>query len=234
MLPYFKSSFLNWLRDEVILTLTRSKVTVLHFFMVVGPAAGIGAGMGYGESRTWVHSLVGATVGGIAGVAIAWPLPRVIFHALHWLIRKRWFLRFDAKERPPTLGELISTEEFETRVKAYDRRMSRANRALLLSIIPFGILLGLSWRFRGLIERHDVLQAVCGGILVAYVSAGLSWEWRRSKRAARESGITCPGCGHLLTDATGMIAVPWWGRCKECGLKIIDVEEEDTDLTEEN
>src|SRR5688572_26851969 len=87
MMPYFKYSLLNWLRDEVILTLTRSKVTVLHFFMVAGPTAGVGAGIGYGESRTWVHSLVGATVGGIAGAAIAWPLPRVISHALDWLIR---------------------------------------------------------------------------------------------------------------------------------------------------
>ena len=48
-MTYFRYGFLNTLRDELWLTVTRQRVTLFLLLYLVIPGAGLGAGIGWGK-----------------------------------------------------------------------------------------------------------------------------------------------------------------------------------------
>ena len=110
-MTYFRYSFLNTLRDELGLTMTRERFTLFHLLYVVIPAGGLGVGSG----------LIGSAIGIAIGIVFAWLLPRLLWNMLRLFVRKGWFLQPEPAQSVP----LMTSDEFNARREALSREQLR-------------------------------------------------------------------------------------------------------------
>jgi hypothetical protein len=224
---YFRYAFLNWLRDEVGLTLCAEKATLFHFIvmtaLVGGPFTGVMLGM---DSHSWSRGIVVGVIVSVIGLAISLPLPQLLWKVLCLFARHGWFL---APERSQSDREVpvITRGEFTARSKSVEREERRqlfVRGPVLLVLL--GALYGLC-RFGEYLERTKaptvitVLLAIAViATIIGIVSGGFGLA--TSKRLWRKYGLLCPACGRKITDAAGLTRVPYLGLCKHCGAKIIE------------
>ena len=219
-LIFFKYKFLNALRDELGLTLYREKVTLLHLLMLIAPIAGIAAGIGFGQrTHDLLKEIIGGIVGLVIGIAISWPLPRLLWKILLFFAQKGWFLQSERHQNVP----VMTSDEFASRVKALEREDFRWG-----AIWPIVLFLGLYFfgeKLGDYLERTKALPAIkiMHGLAVIGFVIGciVLWCWS-AKRRFRKHGLLCPACARKITDTAGLFRIPHMGLCKHCGAKIIE------------
>jgi hypothetical protein len=67
------------------------------------------------------------------------------------------------------------------------------------------------------------VQIMAGtGILTFIISCITLCLWTK-KRLWKKYSLICPACGRKITDAAGLIRVPYMGLCKHCGTRIVEI-----------
>ena len=89
-MPYFKYAFLNGLRDELYLTYTFQKATLIHFLQLTALMGGLPVGFVAGKHT---HSWAAGIVVGIAWCGLAylagWLVPWLLWNMLRPFRAKR-------------------------------------------------------------------------------------------------------------------------------------------------
>lgn len=214
---FFKYAFLNSLRDEVGLTLTFRKVTLLHLLCVVIPAAGLGAGSAWGTNLS--QKIIGGLTGLVIGMAISWPLSKLFWKMLCLFLRKGWFLQLKLPESVP----VMTSDEFIARSKTL--RQGQRQCFLVWSLIfILGALGGARLCFYMDRSKPEMWIQVFAGFCILIFFAG--WFFLQScasKQIIRKCGLECPACGREITDASGLSHIPYMGLCRHCGTKVVEI-----------
>src|SRR5471030_979194 len=114
-MSFFKYSFLNTLRDELGLTMTRQRATAFLFLYLAIPATGLGLGIAWGaQSHSPLKIIIGGATGLVIGGIIAWLLPRLLWNMLRLFARKGWFLQPAHSQSVP----VMTRDEFVARSKS--------------------------------------------------------------------------------------------------------------------
>jgi len=216
---YFKYSFLNTLRDELWLTMTRQRVTLFLFLYMWIPGAGIGIGIAWGmQAHSSLKMTLGCAIGIAMGGVIAWALPRLLWTMLRLFARKGWFLQPEHLHVVP----VMTRDEFIARSKVLRREAGRHFWVWMLLFV--GGALGCS-RLAFYLDRAKPANWIQGlaafGILVFF--AGYFFFVRQAwKRRIRKLGLQCLACGREITAVAGLSGVPDKGLCRHCGTKVIE------------
>jgi hypothetical protein len=217
-MTYFKYSFLNSLRDELGLTMTRQKLTFFHFLYLAIPLAGIGAG-----SSLFAHSPLKATIGGVIGFIfgsiIAWQLPRSLWNMLRLFARKGWLLRL---ENPKSLSA-ITKDEFiaKSNVLRQKGKQHFFIWALIFVVGAFGCSRLAFYMDKAKPEIWIQILAFVG--ILAFIGGYLFLRRRLWKKLIKELNLVCPNCGMEITDAPGLSRMPHMGICRHCGTKAVEI-----------
>src|SRR5947209_1994777 len=209
-MPYFRSKFLNGLRDELWLTMTCQKMTLFHLLSMSIPASGLGIGIASGMKAHAVSAII--VRGGIGlgvGIALALLLPRCLWKMLWLLSDRRWLLQ---PEPPPTVP-VISWDEFLARTKAKNRdQWWHAGvwiGGFFAGIVGFNLLFSYLKR----VNAPDWLSMVGLLAMIGLIIGFLISERSFYKRLVSEHGLACPNCG---TEIAGV------GRCWHCGTTVVE------------
>ncbi len=207
-MTYFRYSFLNTLRDELGLTMTRERFTLFHLLYVVIPAGGLGVGSG----------LIGSAIGIAIGIVFAWLLPRLLWNMLRLFVRKGWFLQPEPAQSVP----LMTSDEFNARSEALSREqlLHFWVWGLLFMAGAFG-LFSLAFFLDGGRPAIWVQVLAVFGILVFF--AGFFFYDRTGKQLVRKHGLLCSVCGREITAAAGCSGMPYMGLCRHCGTRLIEI-----------
>ena len=218
-MTYFRYSFLNSLRDELGLTMTRQKVTLFALLYLAIPACGLGVGIGWGvEAHSPVKTIIGSAIGLMIGGVIAWSLPRLLWSMLRLFLRKGWF---QCPQRPQSVPTMTSSE-FIARSEVLRRKV--LPYSLLWSLLFIAGASGCSCLafYMDRARPHIWIQVLAGvGMPVCLV--GYVYLSRRAwKRIVSGLGLQCPSCGREITDAAGLSRIPYMGVCRHCGTKVVE------------
>ena len=238
-LVFFKYRFLNALRDEVGLTVHFQKVTLLHLLCLLIPVAGVGFGSAWGAgAHELSREIVGGSIGLVVGIAVSWPLPKLLWKILYLFARKGWLLQ-PRKLEAGKIVPAMTSDEFIAKSKAFnqaDMWPIPAKRPFLPNAIFFSVAvlfaLGFMWlcNYMDSAKPPDWIQVLVGiGILAFVIGFACLFIWMK-KGLWRRHGLLCPNCGNKITDAAGLIRVPYMGLCKHCGAKIIEIKTEKSAL----
>ena len=217
---YFKYSFLNTLRDELWLTMTRQRVTLFLLLYVMIPSAGFGISIGWGkEARSPLKIIIGCAISLAVGVVIAWALPRLLWNMLRLFARKGWFLQPEHPQSVP----VMTRDEFIARSEVLRREGRR--QFWVSTLLLVGGALGCA-RLAFYLDRAKPESWIQGlaaiGILVFF--AGYFFFVRQAwKRRIRKLGLQCLACGREITAIAGLSGVPDKGLCRHCGTKVIEI-----------
>ena len=219
-MTYFKYSFLNTLRDELWLTMTRQRATLFLFLYIMLPVAGLGIGISWGvRTHSPLKMIIGCAIGLVIGGVIAWRLPRLLWNMLRLFARKGWFLQPEHHQVVP----VMTRDEFIARSKVL-RRAGRRHFLVSTLLLITGAL-GCS-RLAFYLDRAKPESWIQGlaaiGILVFF--AGYFFFVRQAwKRRIRKLGLQCLACGREITAAAGLSGAPDKGLCRHCGTKVIEI-----------
>src|SRR5438876_9077119 len=140
-MPYFRYSFLNGLRDELYLTQTRQRVTLIALLSLLIPIAGLALGSTWGSgTHRWIKQIVGGGIGCGSGIFAAWLLPRLLWNMLRLFVRKGWFVlpeRIESKDRQGSV--VLTIDEFSARRKALENQEFRQIFVFAAVIIGSGL-----------------------------------------------------------------------------------------------
>ena len=231
-LVFFKYRFLNALRDEVGLTLYREKVTLLHLLCLLIPVAGVGFGWAWSaKTHDLLREIIGVLIGLVIGIAVSWPLPKLLWKTLCLFARKGWFLQLQKQETEKIVPAMTS-DEFIAKSKAFNREDMwpiPAKKPFFPNAVFFLVAVSFALGFMRLCgymdssKPPDWIQVLVGmGIIAFVVGCTCLFIWLK-KRLWRRHGLLCPNCGNKITDAAGLIRVPYMGLCKHCGAKIVEI-----------
>src|SRR5882672_10657286 len=229
-MPYFRYSFLNGLRDELYLTQTRQRVTLIALLSLLIPIAGLALGSTWGSgTHRWIKQIIGAGIGCGSGIFVAWLLPRLLWNMLRLFVRKGWFLlpeKAPSEDRPE--AAVITVDEFSARSKALEREEFR--KIFLFAAVIVGLGLGME-RVANYIDRTkpEVLIQILEGIgMVSFMAALVLWCMRMKKQLFWKHGLICWACGRKITDAAGLVRVPDRGLCKHCGAEVVSMDDSES------
>jgi hypothetical protein len=224
-MPYFRFRLLNGLRDELWLTQTRQKVTLILFLQFTIPVAGVSAGVLRGmHTHSWLTGIIGAAGGLAVGLGIAWAFPRCLWHMLWFFVRKGWLL--NPQPRPshnPSEPTLMRLEEFRAQCKAFDHEDDR--HTLVFLAIFLGLAIGIE-RVASYLDSTKPALAIqiAEGIGITALIIGFVFLWvRMKKRLYKKYGLLCRSCGRKITDAAGFVRLPYLGQCKHCGAQLVSL-----------
>ena len=192
---YFKYSLLNCLRDELYLTYTFQKFTLIHLLQLVAPAAGVGVGIGAGkDANSWATGITIGIIGCGIGLLAAWLVPRLLWNMLRLFVRKGWFLLPEPPQNDDRRrASPMTLREFAARSEAFDREDSR--QIFIIVPIILGVTLGMACLAFYMDRAKPALWVqVLAGIGFVSVLIGLfAWPFRVKKRLWRKHGLLCPG-----------------------------------------
>ncbi len=230
-MTYFKNSFLNLLRDELGLTMSRQRLTLFHLFYLVIPAGGLGAGVTWGMQSYIVWKVfIGGTIGFVVGGIIAWQLPKSLWKMLRLFAGKGWFLQTKHHRDVP----VMTAAEFIAKSKALRHE---GKHQFLIWIFLFIVIGFCASRLCFYLERANPplwiqVLAACGIFIVFLVYFVL--RSRMAKQTVRKHGLQCPVCGKEITAVAGLSGVPYMGLCNQCGTKVIEINEPSASPKAEN
>ena len=219
-MTYFKYSFLNSLRDELGLTMTRQRATLFLLLYLAVPAGGLGVGIGWGrQAHSPLKIIIGSAIGLVIGGVIAWLLPRLLWNMLRVFARKGWFLQPEHPQSVP----VMTSDEFKARSKV----LRREGRRHFLVYTP--LLIAGAWGFSRLFFYMDRvnpkmwIQVLAGCGFLAFLAGYIVLYRHGWKQLVRKQGVQCPTCSREITDAAGLSGVPYMGLCRHCGTKVIEI-----------
>lgn len=207
-MPYFRSSFLNGLRDELWLTMTFQKMTLFHLLSLGIPAGGLGAGIGSGM-RTHVVSatIIRGGIGLAVGMVIAWVLPRALWKMLWLLADKRWLLQ----PQPPAVPAM-SREELFARLDASNWDQTLHAVGWIAAFMIGAIAIAAFGKLLDHVKAPDWL-GICGLVSIGVFIGGFVLLERRSyRRLLAKHGLTCSNCGKEIARV---------GPCWHCGAAVV-------------
>ncbi len=224
-MTYFRYSFLTELRDELGLTMTRERITLYHLLYGVIPAGGLGVGFVWGaQAHSNLKILIGSAIGIAIGIVFAWLLPRLLWNMLRLFVRKGWFLQPEPAQSVP----LMTSDEFNARREALSREQLRHFLVWCLLLIAgvFGLFSLASYLDRArpaiLFAPNWVQVLAVVGFLVC--CAGFFFlRDRTAKQLVRKHGLLCSVCGREITGTAGLSCLPYMGRCRHCGTRLIEI-----------
>lgn len=221
--PCFRFGLLNNLRDELMLTITRQKVTFFHFLYLLIPMMAIMAGYLWGDhAKSSAKMILGCLLGCVLGVWLAGALPRALSSLLRLFIRKGWFLY----PEPPSPTSLMTAEQFTSRQDALMQSLWSFNRLWLFYLMVAASVAYLAISY---LEKIDPPSWVGISAVILMLSAfACIFRLRQQawKRTVQKYGLQCPTCLREITGVAGMSCLPSEGRCRHCGTKVIDVPDE--------
>ena len=218
-MAFFKYSFLNSLRDELWLTMTRQRATLFLFLYLALPGAGLGAGIGWAaHSHSLLKTAIAGAIGLVLGGVIAWLLPRALWNMLRLFARKGWFLEPEHPQGVPAM----TADEFLVRSKALmgEGRRHSLVWVLILIVGALGFSRLCFWMDRQNPPAWIQLSAAFG--ILAFFAGYVVLSRRAWKRRVRKLGLQCPTCGREITNLAGLPGVPPEGLCRHCGAKVIE------------
>jgi hypothetical protein len=223
--PYFKYSLLNGFRDDLFLTVTRQKVTLIHLLQAMLATSGLSFGFCVGKgTHSWAIGTVAGIVGSGVGLLAAWLLPRLLWSILCLFVRRGWFL---VPELPPSDDRpalpVITIAEFNARSDALNRGDFR-RMFIALSII-FGGVLGGDYLIDYIesIKAPDWIHELAIISMLSVLIGLVPWGNRMRKRRIRNHGMECPSCGREITDSAGLNRLPEMGLCRHCGTQVVAI-----------
>jgi hypothetical protein len=219
-MTYFKNSFLNLLRDELGLTMSRQRLTLFHFFYLVIPTSGLGAGVAWGmQSHIAWKTFIGGAIGFLIGGITAWQLPKLLWKMLCLFASKGWFLQPAHHQSVP----IMTANEFIARSKVLRREGKRQFLIWSLLFIALAFCLSQLCFYMNRTKPQVWIQvlAACGifGILFSYFVL----RSRIAKQTVKKHGLRCPACGKEIAAVAGLAGVPYKGLCNQCGTKVIEI-----------
>jgi predicted MFS family arabinose efflux permease len=223
-MTYFRYSFLTELRDELGLTMTRERITLYHLLYGVIPAGGLGVGFVWGaQAHSNLKILIGSAIGIAIGIVFAWLLPRLLWNMLRLFVRKGWFLQPEPAQSVP----LMTSDEFNARREALSREQLRHFLVWCLLIIAgvfgfFSLASFLDTFLDGARPAIWVEVLAVFGIL-AFFPGLFFLRNRTAKQLVRKHGLLCSVCGWEITGAAGLSCLPYMGRCRHCGTRLIEI-----------
>lgn len=221
--PCFRFGLLNNLRDELMFTISRQKVTLFHFLYLLIPAITVMAGYVWGDhAKSPAMIILGCLLGLLLGVWLAGALPRSLFKLLRLFISKGWFLY----PEPPPPTSLMTAEQFTARQDALMRSLQRFTYLWMFYLL---VAAGISYPALPYLEKANLplwveipavmlMLAACVSIFLLRQQA-----WNRN---VQKHGLQCPTCHREITGVAGMSNMPHEGRCRHCGTKVIDLPDE--------
>jgi hypothetical protein len=209
-MPYFRSRFLNGLRDELWLTMTCQKMTLFHLLSMSIPASGLGIGIASGMKAHAISAIImRGGIGLAVGIVIAWLLPRCLWKMLWLLSDRRWLLQ----PEPPPAVPVISWDEFLARTKAKDRdqwwHAGISIGGFFAGVVGFNLLFSCLKRM----NAPDWIAFVAFMSLIGSIIGFLVLERTFYTRLVNKHRLACPNCG---TEIAGV------GRCWHCGAAVVE------------
>lgn len=201
--------------------MAQQKATLFVFLYLAIPAAGIGAGIGWGvRTHSPLNGIIGSTTGLLIGGIIAWQLPMLLWNLLHLFARKGWFV-----VSVPSLDFPVMTkDEFIAKSEAWWRKEQRHFQVWVCALIAGGFVCACLVIYLGRIKPESWIHilAIIGN-LVFYVGM-FSQRSQDMKQLVRKHDLQCPTCGRQIDGPAGALGIPDSGLCRHCGTKVVEID----------
>jgi hypothetical protein len=230
-MTYFKSSFLNLLRDELGLTMFRQRLTVFHFFYLLFPAIGLAAGVTWGmQSHVVWKTFLGGAIGVLIGGITAWQLPKSLWKMLQRFASNERFLWPQQRDNVP----VMTAAEFVARSKALRRDGKRRFLIWMFLFIAIGLAASRLCFYMDRAKPSLWVQVLAGCAIFSAFLIYFVFRSRIAKWIVRKHGLECPVCGKEITTVAGLAGMPHKGLCNQCGTKVIEINEPSASPKAEN